>query len=85
MDGGLHKTAKNATKVEGGVVLSQAGSMQFRFSDVPVEGPIKIRIKAGAISGKSWLPRLHVELGNDAGNSAVFVDKYVEVGELYTK
>lgn len=62
--------SKGATAVEGGVVLQSSGYLQFRFSGIPTESPIRIRIKAGAVPVDGSMPRLHVDLGNDAGNSA---------------
>lgn len=64
------QNSKGASVVEAGVVLQQSGYVQFRFSDLPLAGPIRIRVQAGAMPVDGWVPRLHIELGNDAGNSA---------------
>lgn len=61
---------KGVTKVEDGAVLDASGNLQFKFNGVPTEGPVRLRVKAGAIASGSWSPQMLIELGNDAGSSA---------------
>ena len=59
-----------ATKLADGMLLAPGGAIQLTFNEIPLEGPIRIRVKAGGIPGKGAVPRLHLDLGYNGGNSA---------------
>ncbi|MEK6237998.1 MAG: DUF1587 domain-containing protein, partial [Planctomycetales bacterium] len=49
----------------------RGGAILMTFDGVPSSGPIRVRIRAGALKVRDGLlPRLHVELGYDGGSSA---------------
>jgi mono/diheme cytochrome c family protein len=56
--------------VEGGILLTGARALTYHFKDLPLDGPMRIRILAGAATSSDLLPRLKLDLGYDGGNSA---------------